>query len=415
MHRRRNLELSRGYDGRYRGGSSRSMLKHVFISYRHESPEHSRAVRRLGELLRQADLPVALDQFFLDEHPGGPDSGGWPKWCEDNANESACVVIVPSEGWFAAYDKRAPRGIGLGAATEADLFRQALYDDAGENARIRLAFLHALDPDHVPQRLKAWHQFRPFDADHELNQLIRWIADRLGLQGIEPPTVRWPAPVEFEPDLADRTAEWPAVVDLLAGRSRERILLIQGGTGLGKSALVRQAAVYAKQIGLPVVRVDFKAVPDVAGVLGQFDLDLGERLPNFSREGAGKTHLLRKDLRALRQPALLIFDSYDRHVLDNKPVADWFNQHLLAEVETALALAVIVAGQERPNLAGAGWHELARRMPLDPITEPAAWESWIHRRYPAFRAKGAHLPTVLMAAGGNPALVSTLCDGIARS
>lgn len=391
------------------------MLKQVFISYRHESPEHSRAVRRLGELLVQAKLPVALDQFFLDEYPGGPDTGGWPKWCEDNANESACVVIVASEGWFAAYEKRAAPGIGLGAASEADLFRQALYDDAGANARIRLAFLHALDLDHVPKRLRAWHQFRPFDADHELNQLIRWIAERLGLPGIEPPTVRWPAPVAFEPDLADRTAEWPAVVDLLAGRSRERILLIQGGTGLGKSALVRHAEAYAKRLGLPVVRVDFKAVQDVAGVLGQFDLDLGGQLPNFSRAGAGKTHLLRKDLRALRQPVLLIFDSYDKHVLDNKPVADWLNQLLLAEVETALGLAVIVAGQERPNLPGAGWNDLARHVPLDPITNPEAWEGWIDRRYPTFRTKGAHLPTVLMAAGGNPALVSTLCDGIARS
>jgi SEFIR domain len=79
--------------------------QHVFISYRHESEEHASAVRRLGELLRQSKIPVALDQFHLDEHPGGPDLGGWPKWCEDCANDSACVLIIASAGWFAEYEK----------------------------------------------------------------------------------------------------------------------------------------------------------------------------------------------------------------------------------------------------------------------------------------------------------------------
>lgn len=391
------------------------MLNQVFVSYRHEGPAHARAVRRLGELLRQAKIPVALDQFYLDEHPGGPDAGGWPKWCEDCASESACVLIIASDGWFAAYHKSAPPGVGLGAATEADIIRQALWDEKGDNTRIRLSFLDSVDADKVPLRLRAWHQFRPFDADDELDQLINWLAERLGLHGIKPPTVRWPAPVAFEPDLADRSKEWPVVVDLLAGRSRERILLFQGGGGLGKSALVRYATVYAKQLGLPVVGVDFKGVLDVADILGQFELDLGERLPSFTRDGASKTHLLRKDLRALRRPVLLIFDSYDKAVVDNKPVADWLSQHVLAEVETALSLAVIVSGQEKPDVPGAGSRDLARHLPLDPITDTAAWEPWIERRYPQFRNKGCHLPTLLMITGGNPAVVSAACEAIARS
>jgi hypothetical protein len=116
------------------------MLNQVFVSYRHESIEHARAVLRLGELLRQAKIPVAMDQFYLNDHSGGPDEG-WPKWCEDCANKSVCVLIIAFEGWFAAYDKTAEPG-GLGAATEADLFRQALWDEKGNNARIHLAFLH---------------------------------------------------------------------------------------------------------------------------------------------------------------------------------------------------------------------------------------------------------------------------------
>src|SRR5436305_1635035 len=99
------------------------MLKQVFISYRHENSEHAQTVRQLGELLRQAKVPVAFDQFLLEELPGGPDEG-WPKWCEDCANKSICVLIIASEGWFGAYEKHEQAGIGLGAASEADLIRQ---------------------------------------------------------------------------------------------------------------------------------------------------------------------------------------------------------------------------------------------------------------------------------------------------
>ncbi len=170
------------------------MLNQVFLSYRHESVEHARAVRRLGELLRQANLPIVLDQFYLDEHPGGPDEGGWPKWCEDSANQSACVVIVASAGWFTAYEDPTSAPGGFGAASEARLFRQDMYDQKGNNERIRLAFLRDLPSDTVPHGLRAWHQFRPFESDAELDQLVAWVTQRLGLSGVHSPTVRWPGP-----------------------------------------------------------------------------------------------------------------------------------------------------------------------------------------------------------------------------
>jgi hypothetical protein len=392
------------------------MQQQVFISYRHEGPEHARAVRRLAELLRQAKVPVALDQFLLEDQPGGPDEG-WPKWCEDRANQSACVIIVASEGWFAAYDKdeRAPKGSGLGAATEADLFRQALWDEKGHNARIRLAFLDDLDIGKVPARLRAWHQFRPFQADAELDQLARWAADCLGIRDFEPPSVRWPAPVDFVPDIADRNLkEWPAVVDLLAGRSRQRILLYEGGTGLGKSVLLRQVAAYAQLLGIPCVLVNFKgAGHDLEAILGQFDLDLGAgHLPRFCADGATRTHLLRKDLRALRRPVLAIFDTYEE-IAENPTLADWLTQQFLPEVERALGLAVIIAGQRVPPHASATWGALARHIEMQPITDIAQWEPWIERRYPGFD-KDTHLATVLALADGNPATVATYCDALAK-
>jgi hypothetical protein len=393
------------------------MLNQVFISYRQESPEHARAVSRLGELLKQAGLPVELDQFYLDKNPGGPDEG-WPKWCEDRANQAACVIVIASPGWFAAYEGTGAPGIGCGAAVEASLFRQFLYDEKGINPRIRLALLGPLPPGcAIPERLRAWHQFHPFADNPQLDGLVAWIAQRLGLGKVESPTVRWPdANDDFTPDLADRVeTEWEVIKQLLSGRARERILLFEGGSGLGKSLLLRQAVIYAKSRGIAVCRVDFKSTRDVTGALGQVELDLGTLLPNFARDGGAKTHLLRKDLRALRQPVLLIFDSYDQNVADNTTMADWLHLQILNEVETSLGLAVVVAGQRTPDFVNAGWCDLARHMTLAPITEAAHWEPWIQQRYPSLRAKGVHLPTVIMIARGNPAVVSASCEAMEKS
>jgi hypothetical protein len=392
------------------------MLQQVFLSYRHESAQHAQAVRRLGELLRNAGISVALDQFLLEELAGGP-AEGWPKWSEDAADRSACILVVASKGWFAAFENKSDSpGAGLGAAVEADILRQKLYDDKGVNTKLRLAFLDDT-PDHlVPTRLRAWHSFRPFANDDQLQGLTNWIAGCLGIGVVELPAVRWPDPiVGFAPDLANRTKrEWPAIVELLAGRSRERILLYDGASGLGKSALIHQAIGYAKKLNIPVGRVDFRGgVLDVAGILGQFDLDLGAQLPTFSRGGADKVHLLRKDLRTLREPVLVVFDTYE-HIATNKTVADWLNQQFLVEVETAPGLAVIIAGQEVPQYRSAGWRDLALHLPLSPITEIEHWTPWVEQHYPEFRNKGADLPTVLMISKGNPMVTSRTCEAISK-
>ncbi|RLW71006.1 MAG: hypothetical protein B6D71_04240 [gamma proteobacterium symbiont of Stewartia floridana] len=147
----------------------------VFISYRHESTKHAAAVRRLGEQLRSANIQVDLDQFYLEAHPGGPNDG-WPKWCEQRANKSSHMLIIASTGWFAVYEGSESPGEGLGAATEADLFRQALWDQKGHNARIRLVYLDEIESDRVPVRLRAWEPFRLFhDFDKESERLIKWL------------------------------------------------------------------------------------------------------------------------------------------------------------------------------------------------------------------------------------------------
>jgi hypothetical protein len=132
--------------------------------------------------LKATGLPVELDQFYFEDHPGGPDEG-WRKWCEDRAEKSACVLIVCSKGWFDSYRKEGPPGQGLGAALEAAIFSGEIYDAKERNARVRLVNLDNFSETGIPQRLKDWHIFRLFSGVAEFDQMAKWIRQRIAMPG----------------------------------------------------------------------------------------------------------------------------------------------------------------------------------------------------------------------------------------
>jgi hypothetical protein len=188
------------------------------------------------------------------------------------------VLIIASPGWCAIYKRTEAPGVGCGAAAEAALFQQYLYDEKGENPRIRLALLDHLPKSHIPERLRAWHSYKPFAFSGELDQLVAWVTQRLKLKDVQSPTVSWPDPLpDFEPDIANRhLMEWPAIRDMLAGKLRQRIILLEAESGYGKSELLYQAMNYANRLKIPVCRLDFRAnFGSVAEILGRLAVDLG--------------------------------------------------------------------------------------------------------------------------------------------
>lgn len=200
--------------------------------------------------------------------------------------------------------------------------------------------------------------------------------------------------------------------DLLAGRTEQRILMYEGGSGQGKTLLLNEAVRYARRLAIPTVRVDLKASGlDRDFIHAQFDLELSEFLPNFSAAPHKTVQALRKELRALRRPVLAVFDSFES-IADNRPLEEWLWLYFLPEVETALGLAVIVAGQRLPEFQQAHWRDQVRHLTLKPITEPAHWHRWLDRRYPGHGWE-AHLGTLLPATKGQPNLMATLCANLA--
>lgn len=98
--------------------------KQAFVSYRHESEAHRKAVlafcNRLSATLRESGVELVNDQTLLETLPAGPDEG-WNRWSMNMAAHADHVVAVVSPGWFAAMDQKdlAPPPGGKGSAVEA--------------------------------------------------------------------------------------------------------------------------------------------------------------------------------------------------------------------------------------------------------------------------------------------------------
>jgi len=341
-------------------------------------------------------------------------------WCENRAIHSKCVLIIASQGWFDAYNGTNSGDGGRGVAAEASLFRQTIYDQKGNNEHIRLVFLEPVPADiPVPQRLRTWQTFSPLSSDTDLDRLVKWLANRLDLEEIKMPTVRWPElpHQEFKPNIADRhLIEWPAIRDMLAGKSPHRLLLVEAKSGYGKSELLQQSKAYAEQIGISVCHLDFRMkYSTVQDLLGQIATDLGSLLPKFSETG-DKRHLFIKDLRALRKPVLFLLDTFEEATGEFR---DWVCQSLFAELGRARAVAVLVAGQPPlPAPTEFRWQAVARHLPLGPITEPIHWQPWIDWHYPHFRQLNVEISmliaSLVLASAGVPKTFSELCKTVDR-
>lgn len=146
-------------------------MPRAFISYRQINGAHSQQVKELAIRLRDAGVEVVLDQFYVDAHAGGPPEG-WPKWCSDQASHSEKVLIIASESWFHCFDGKEKPGTGLGAACEAGEFRQRLYDQAGVNEAIRVAYFDKGDVDQISHALKRYHLF---SATRDFGEIVRWL------------------------------------------------------------------------------------------------------------------------------------------------------------------------------------------------------------------------------------------------
>jgi hypothetical protein len=223
----------------------------------------------------------------------------------------------------------------------------------------------------------------------------------------------WPSHLaSFKHGLANLTKrEWPAVLLLLTADPAKRILMFNGPSGYSKSALLRAAEKYTRALRIPRAYVDFKdsALLDEANVMGKLAADLSDVLPGFA---AGSTRWeLSKALRAIRQPLLLLLDTYEK-AAETKELCEWIETQLLAEVEECDQLRFIIGGQKVPEAAKARWQDRAETVELDRILDQRAWKEWVHAINPNVDEK--HIEAIVLGADGVPGTISTFLETCAR-
>jgi tetratricopeptide (TPR) repeat protein len=209
----------------------------VFISYRQIDDVQRQRVRSFAEKLRACGINVILDQFYLDEHPGGPPEK-WPKWSSDQAIITERVIIIGSESWFLCFDGNQPPGTGLGAACEADDLRTRIYKAANINENIRVVLLDDSDATHISSKIEGYHRFH---AERDFANIVKWLGGTLPATS-SPLKSSTPNNLPRLQPFFGRTEELKQIREALDPENRTWGALIDGPGGMGKTSLAVCAA-----------------------------------------------------------------------------------------------------------------------------------------------------------------------------
>jgi tetratricopeptide (TPR) repeat protein len=122
--------------------------KTVFISYSHDSPEHSERVLQLSNTLRSHGVDVELDQY----HVRPPH--GWPRWCEEQLRpeNAAFVLVVCTDTYRQRVEGRTAADEGRGVFWEGGIIASYLYNEKG-NERFIPILLPGTKEDDIPRPL----------------------------------------------------------------------------------------------------------------------------------------------------------------------------------------------------------------------------------------------------------------------
>jgi hypothetical protein len=162
----------------------------VFISYSHDSIEHTRRVRALADQLRKDGVDASIDQYTQDPNEG------WIRWMRSQVNQSDRVLLIFTETYQRRFEGDEEEGKGLGATFEGVIVTQALYESGGRNAKFRPVVFREEDEKFIPAELRRFNRYR-VDTPEGYEKLLRWLH--------EAPSIVAP-PVRPKPDLPPESA-----------------------------------------------------------------------------------------------------------------------------------------------------------------------------------------------------------------
>ncbi|MBW8879152.1 MAG: toll/interleukin-1 receptor domain-containing protein [Acidobacteria bacterium] len=156
------------------------MPTRTFISYSHDSEQHSQRVLGLANQLRKHGVDAELDQY--ETRP----PQGWPRWCEEQLRpeNSEFVIVVCTQTYLNRIEGKVPADEGRGVFWEGSVIYSYLYDQKGNARFIPVVFDRTEEP-HIPRPLKSssYYLITAFDfSDAGYKTLYRELTHQLAVE-----------------------------------------------------------------------------------------------------------------------------------------------------------------------------------------------------------------------------------------
>lgn len=235
-----------------------------------------------------------------------------------------------------------------------------------------------------------------------------------GMIGYSSP-VTWPAPTSNPHSIADRKEEFEIFERMITGQSKERILLLRGESGSGKTVLAEELIAYAKGLGIAVAQVDCKGSPSLDPVVTSFLLGIEDFTPTAaSTTGFPRYTALIDDLAILEQPLLLALDTWQQCSVD---VRKWLERSsFLPNLARMPAVVVMIGGHEVPDAKGTAWSDLAIPVRhLGVIRSIDDWFEYARQKWPDVPFERAHVQALVFATGGQPNTMDVMLETVRRN
>jgi TIR domain/SEFIR domain/Pentapeptide repeats (9 copies) len=126
----------------------------VFISYSHDSSDHSARLLSLTQRLRREGVDATIDQFtpFPKE--------GWIRWMQRQLDEADFTLCVCTENYRIGFDGLREGPEGKGVNWEGQTIAQSIYDNRGNNSYyIPVIFAEEEMSDVIPRALRSYKHF----------------------------------------------------------------------------------------------------------------------------------------------------------------------------------------------------------------------------------------------------------------
>lgn len=143
----------------------------VFISYSHDSLEHSDRVRDLSDRLLADGIDATIDQY----QTAPPE--GWQLWMERQIDTAQFVLLVCTDTYRRRVKKEEAPGKGLGVLWEASLIYSHLYDAGVVNEKFVPIVFESSDTEFIPRPLKPTTYYY-VSSDDGYENLYRRLTDQ---------------------------------------------------------------------------------------------------------------------------------------------------------------------------------------------------------------------------------------------